>query len=156
MNLGRYDHLIDRDYYRYGGPIRTLADTADVNPDGTPVESPGVMQMPVAPIIVRVDDRPGRRFLDVSLDSNDTYRIVFLKQFRKIAHVDVGPVPQHRRAPGLYAYVVDIPLVAQEAGFDTIFITTLIGDDKSYGVGHLLLDGYGPTAPLLKERVRAR
>jgi hypothetical protein len=92
--------------------------------------------------------------MDVSLDANDTYRIVFLKKYRKIAHVDVGPVPQHRRAPGLATYVVDLPLRAQTAGFDTVFVTTLVGDDKSYGVGHLLLDGYGPTEAVLRERSR--
>ena len=112
--------------------------------------------MPSAPIVVRVDDKPGRRFLDVSLDSNDTYRIVFLKRYEKVAHVDVGPVPQHRRSAGLASYVVDIPLRAQNAGFDTVFVTTLVGDDNAYAVGHLLLDGYGPTEASLRERARGR
>lgn len=156
MNLGAYDDLIDFDHYRYGAVIRTLAETSDVKPDGTPVDAPGVMQMPSAPVVIRVDDRTGRRDLEVSLDSNDTYRIVFLKRYKKVAHVDVGPVPQHRRAPGLASYVVNLPRRAQTSGFDTMLITTLLGDDKSYGVGHLLLDGYGPTGALLRERTRGR
>jgi arabinofuranosyltransferase len=156
MNMGAYDHLIDYDTYRYGAPIRTLADTAEVKPDGTPWDAPGVMRMPSAPVVVRVDDRPGRRFLDVSLDSNDTYRITFLKRYEKVAHVDVGPVPQHRRSPGLASFVVDIPQRAQQAGFDTVFVTTLVGDDNAYAVGHLLLDGHGPTDALLRERARGR
>jgi arabinofuranosyltransferase len=156
MNLGQYDHLIDYDFFRYGGVIRTLADTAEVKPDQTPWNAPGTITMASAPVIVRVDDRPGRRVLDISLDSNDQYRIIFFKQHKKIAHVDVGPVPQHRRQPGLVSYVVDIPQRAVEAGFDTIFVTTLVGEDNAYAVGHLLLDGYAPTAELLKERTRGR
>jgi arabinofuranosyltransferase len=156
MNLGRYDHLINYDFFRYGGVVRTLADVAEVKPDQTPWDAPGTIRMTSAPVIIRVDDKPGRRVLDVSLDSNDTYRIVFLKKYKKIAHVDVGPVPQHRRGPGLASYVVDLPPSAVEVGFDTVFVTTLVGDDNAYAVGHLLLDGYGPTETLLRERTRGR
>jgi hypothetical protein len=28
-------------------------------------------------LVIRVEDRPGRRYLDVSLDSNDEYHILF-------------------------------------------------------------------------------
>lgn len=156
MNLGKYDHLIDYAYFRYGGPARTLAEVAEVKADGTPWDAPGTVRMSSAPAIIRVDDKPGRKVLEVTLDSNDTYRIVFLKRFRKIAHVDVGPVPQHRRQPGLASYVVNIPPGAVDAGFDTIFVTTLVGDDNAYAVGHLLLDGDAPTADLLRERTRGR
>ena len=48
------------------------------------------------------------------------------------------------------------PMITHTAGFDTIFVTTLVGDDNAYAVGHLLLDGYAPTAALLRERTRGR
>lgn len=155
MNLGSYDHLIDFDRYRYGGTIRSLADVADVKAEQTPWDAPGVWPLTVAPIVLRVEDRPGRRHLDVSLDANDQYRVTFLKQFKKIAHVDVGPVPRHRRQPGLASYVVDLPTRAVREGFDTMTVAVIVGDDQTYGMGHLLLDGYGPTDAQLKERVAA-
>jgi len=156
MNLGAFDSLIDFDRYRYGGTIRSLADLAQVKPDETSWEAPGVVNVVQAPLVIRVDDRPGRRYLDVSLDSNDEYRILFLKRYRKIAHLDVGPVPRQRRGPGLASFTVNLPAQATREGFDTILVTVNKGDDKAYAVGHFLLDGYAPTDAELQQRVAAR
>ncbi len=139
MNLGRFDHLIDYPRYRYGAAGRPLAEVAEPKPDQTPLDAPGVIQMPSEPIVLTADGAPGRRTIEVSFDSNDTYRVIFLRQFRKVAHLDFGPIPQHRRAPGLATYKARLPEAAAREGFDTVFVTTLAGDDKAYGMGHLVI-----------------
>lgn len=156
MNVGGYDGLIDYDTYRYGGPIRSLDELSGVKEPGTPWDAPGVFQLAPFPLVVRVEDLTGRRYFDVSLDSNDTYRIHFLKKYRSVAYVDVGPIPRHRRVPGLATYTVDIPQPAVRRGFDTVYVTTLAGDDRAYAVGHLLLDKYPPTGKELLRRVMVR
>jgi arabinofuranosyltransferase len=156
MNLGAFDHLIDFDRYRYGGTIRTLTDMTQVKADQTPWDAPGVVSVVQAPLVIRVEDRPGRRYLDVSLDSNDEYRILFLKQYTRVAHLDVGPIPRQRRGPGLASYTVNLPARATREGFDTITVTTRTGDDRAYSVGHFLLDGYAQTDAELQKRVAAR
>lgn len=156
MNTGGYDGLIDYDAYRYGAPIRSLDELTGVKEPGTPWDAPGVVQLLSWPLVVRVEDLPGRRYLDVSLDSNDIYRIHFLKRYKNVAYIDVGPIPQHRRGPGLATYTVDIPQLAVRKGFDTVLVTTLLGNDKAYAVGHLLLEKYPPTSKELLRRVMVR
>jgi hypothetical protein len=156
MNLGAFDSLIDFDRYRYGGTIRSLADLTQVKADQTSWEAPGVVSLVQGPLVIRVEDRPGRRYLDVSLDSNDEYRILFLKRYKKVAHLDVGPVPRHRRGPGLASFTVTVPARATREGFDTITVAVKTGDDRAYAVGHFLLDGYAQTDPELQQRVAAR
>ena len=55
-----------------------------------------------------------------------------------LSTVELGPIPQYRRAPGLVTYVVDIPPRAEAAGFDILLITPVAGDNH-YAVGHVLL-----------------
>jgi hypothetical protein len=54
--------------------------------------------------------------------------------------LDVGPVPEYRRKPGLVSYTLDIPPGARRRGFDTIVVMPARGQEP-YAVGHLLLEG---------------
>ncbi len=154
MNTGGYDKLVNRDYYRFSGFIRTLEELSDVKAPETPWDAPGntVLKQPLA---VRVEDKAGRRYADVSLDSNDQYVLIFIKRNAAVGRVLVGPIPEHRRKPGLTSYTVDVPAQAERGGFDTILVAPVGGDD-AYSIGHLLLEGTPATDAELLKRVAIR
>jgi arabinofuranosyltransferase len=154
MNTGAYDGLIDRHLYRYAGFTKTLAELSDVKAPETPWDAPGniVLKQPLA---VRMEDRSGRRYADVSLDSNDKYVLVFIKGNTSMGRVELGPIPEYRRKPGLTSYTIDIPPRAARKGFDTVLVAPGSGDE-SYAVGHLLVDGNPATDQELLTRVAQR
>jgi arabinofuranosyltransferase len=154
LNTGASAANVDRRFYRHAGSVAPLDRLATVIADGTPVDAPGVRVVEL-PLAVFVDDQPGRRFLDLSLDSNDRYQLIFLKRGQDVGQIDLGPVPPHRRQPGLATYAPELPPDATRLGFDTIVITPTAGDDPK-GIGHLLLDGYPPTDAELKRRAAVR
>jgi len=154
MNTGGYDKLVNRDYYRFSGFIRNLEELSDVKATETPWDAPGnvVLKQPLA---VHVEDKAGRRYADVSLDSNDQYVLIFIKRNAAVGRVIVGPIPEHRRKPGLTSYTVDVPSRAERGGFDTILVAPAGGDD-AYSIGHLLLEGNPATDAELLKRVAIR
>ena len=137
LQTGKYDRLIDRDFFRYGGSIATLNQLAIRRPDGTPAADPGNHQL-AQPLAVACSGRAGAHRVEISLDSDDKYLLTFLRRGRLLSTVELGPIPQYRRAPGLVTYVVDIPPRAEAAGFDILLITPVAGDNH-YAVGHVLL-----------------
>lgn len=153
VNTGASAAGIDRRFYRYGGAIATLDDVAAVVPDGTFGDAPGVRDL-TQPLAVFVPDQAGRRYIDVSLDSDDSYLLHFVKSNRLVASMTLGPIPQHRRQPGLATYTENLPASATRRGFDTIVIGPLVGEN--YAFGHLLLDGHAPTDAELTRRVTIR
>ena len=86
MNTGRYDRLVDRDFYRFGGFVKTLAEMSDVKAPETPWDAPGNTVL-TQPLAVRVERRPGRRYADVSLDSDDKYALIFVKGNAAVGHL---------------------------------------------------------------------
>lgn len=154
MNTGAYDRLINRDRYRYAEFIKPLGEMSDVKAPGTPWDAPGNVVL-TQPLAVRVEDRPGRRYADVSVDSDDKYVLIFIKGNAAVGRVEIGPVPPHRRERGLASYTVDIPSRAERGGFDTVLVAPAAGDDN-YAVGHLLVEGNPATDAELLKRVGVR
>lgn len=135
LNRGKYDRLIDRTFYRYGS-VAALNELAIRRPDGTLPGDPATRTL-LQPLAVLCGDRAGASRVDIALDSDDLYRLTFIGQGRVRSTVEVGPVPQHRRAPGLVNYTVDIPPRASERGFDILLVTPVAGDNK-FALGHVL------------------
>jgi arabinofuranosyltransferase len=154
MNTGKFDHLIDRPYYRFGGEITRLEDTAWVKPEEATLDVPGSHSFENA-LAVTCEDRRGRRYLDISVSSEDAYKLEFIKKNNLIGVLEFGPIPEHRRRPGLTRYTLDIPARAATGGFDTIVIGFVKGG-TSHALGHLLLDGNPTTDPELLHRVALR
>jgi hypothetical protein len=125
---------------------------AIMTPTGT-ADGPGVRPIDT-PLAIACENRPGRRYLAVALDADDHYLIEFVGNNRVVATLRLGPVPPHRRSPGLATYVENLPAAAQRDGFDTIIIAPASGD--RYRVGHLLLDGETATDAELARLVAAR
>lgn len=154
MNTRQYDRLINKEYYRHGGEMATLDQFAGVRANGTSTEA-GQVRVLKAPLAISVAPRPGRRYLDVSLDSDDRYLLTFLKDGRLLSTLELGPIPPHRRQPGLTNYTADIPARAREQGFDTIVVAPVSGDDR-YALGHLIVEGTPATDWELYRRVSLR
>ena len=117
---------------------------------GTAVEAPGVRQLTL-PLAIFCDARPGRRAFDIALDSNDRYEVLFLRGRGIVGRLELGPVPEHRRKPGMTSYNMDVPPAALADGFDTIIVSPMDGDDR-FAIGHLLLDGEAATQAELDRR----
>ena len=154
MNTRQYDHLINHHYYRHSGSIATLEQLAAVRQPGTPGAAEGnhVLKLPLA---VTLPVRRGRRYADLTLDSDDRYILTFLKNDRTLSQLELGPVPPHRRQPGLAGYTVDVPPRARAQGFDTLVVAPA-GGDEHYALGHLLLEGTPATDWELYRRVAVR
>jgi arabinofuranosyltransferase len=153
MNTGTFDNRIDRRFYKFGGEVTTLEALSDVVPDGSPWNAPGSHPFRTL-LAVPCEDRPGRNVLDISLDSDDRYRLTFIKRNHIVGAVVVDVVPRDKRVPGLASHLVMIPERARRLGFDTIVVIELAGDERR-AVGHLLLDGEASTALELGRRFGA-
>lgn len=136
LNTGKYDRLIDRTFFRYGGSVAALNEFAIRWPDGTPADDPSVRAL-TQPLAILIGDRPGVSHVDIAVDSNDQYILTFLRNGKRLSTAEVGPIPEHRRTPGLVNYSVEIPPRAA-TGFDILLVTPYAGD-KKYALGHVLL-----------------
>jgi arabinofuranosyltransferase len=154
MNTGRFDYLIDAEYSRFNGFLRNLDDVSEVRPDETAWNAPGNVILKGA-LAIRAPNQGGRRFLDVSLDSAHEYALVFVKGNAAVGRVTLGPIPPHRRRPGLASYTVDLPSQAVRRGFDVILVVPG-GREDGYALGHLLLEGNPRTNTELYRRVAVR
>jgi arabinofuranosyltransferase len=154
MNTRQYNHLIDSRYYRHSGSIATLEQLAALRQPGTPGTAEG-NRILTQPLAVTLPVRSGRRYVDVTLDSDDRYLLTFLKNGRLLSTLELGPIPPHRRQPGLATYTVDVPPRARSQGFDTLVVAPVAGDDH-YALGHLLLEGTPATDWELYRRVAVR
>jgi arabinofuranosyltransferase len=154
INRGAYAHFVNRPFYRFGGELTTLDALSQVKDDGTPRDAAGNQKIGIE-LAVTCAVRTGRRYLDLSADSDDLYRLSFVKDNTVVSSAQVGPVPEYRRKPGLVSYRIDIPARARASGFDTIVIMPS-GGDGAFAVGHLLLDGHAATDAELQRRVGER
>ena len=72
-----------------------------------------------------------------------------------VSTLELGPIPEYRRQPGLTDYTVDVPGRARATPFDTIVVATAAGDTHN-AIGHLLLEGNPATDWELYRRVAVR
>jgi arabinofuranosyltransferase len=154
MNLRRYDRDINRQFYRHAGSVASLEQLSAIRSVGSPYDAQGnhVLTQPLA---IQCPPRTGRRYLDVTLDSDDRYLLTFLAKGRTVSTLELGPIPEHRRQPGLTDYTADVPGRARSTAFDTIVVATASGDAHN-AIGHLLLEGNPATDWELYRRVALR
>ena len=154
MNMGKYDHEINAQFYRHAGSVTSLDLLSTIRQAGTPGNADGnrILTLPLA---VSCPPKRGRRYLDITLDSDDRYWVTFLSGSRIVSKLDLGPIPEYRRQPGLTDYTLDIPGRARRDGFDTIVVSPVAGDNH-YAIGHLLIEGNPATDWELYRRVSVR
>ncbi len=130
MNLGQYDHLVDRVAYRYPGrEIPGALLTVHVA-DGVAATDGRVESMTFQGLRVKTGPKSGRS-IDVSLARDAKYAVVFLNGGQELDTVFIEP----KDGSGMYANYFEIPPRAQ-GGFDTLYFKPLSGDGP-YAVGHL-------------------
>ncbi|HYN05972.1 MAG TPA: hypothetical protein VES67_01155 [Vicinamibacterales bacterium] len=115
-----------------------LREVSFVKETGAAADEAGVRRLDL-PLAIICDERPGHQQIDISVDSDDSYAIVFLRQGQNVGRIEILPVPPHRRPAGLVRYPIDLPPGAIARGFDTIVVSAAAGDDPP-ALGHLLVD----------------
>jgi len=154
LNLGAYDNLINARFYHYNGEIAAIEQLASVKTDGTPTDAPGNRSVRRL-LAVGCADRPGRRYLDLSVDPAYSYKVSFVQDNAVLSSVDLGAVPEDQRKPGLARFTLDVPARAVDQGFDTIVIVPQRPDGAS-ALGHVIIEGYPETDAELYQRVETR
>jgi arabinofuranosyltransferase len=137
FNTGRYGHLVRAEAYRYPAPIQVeLGEVSTPKPTGTRWNQPGNIVFRPAGVEVRLRRPSHARMLEVSLDHNDDYELVFVDGSRPITRqaVPAQTTPQG----GLVVRGVEVPAAAVDRGYETVLIRPLRGDN-AYALGHLRL-----------------
>jgi arabinofuranosyltransferase len=147
MNTGKYDDLVDSDFYRYPYDKSVgYAEVSEVKAEGTPWNRQGNVTFTDKGLRIDLGRVLHPRLMEISLDSDDVYFIVYGNGPRKYARQAIPeatkltpanpPKRPLRQSAGLKIYRVEVPGEAAEMGFDELRIMPLAGD-RSYSVGHV-------------------
>ena len=132
LNTGAYNHLIDQAHYREAPPLqRRYSDLVGVAPpdNGTYFGPNGIE--------IDLEGRPLSEQLEISLDNDDEYDIVFLSHDVELGHQRVEP-PEFAQAVGLNVYRVAVPYEVRHAGCERLRIVPVpLANDGSFKVGHI-------------------
>lgn len=136
FNFHAYDHLIDREKCIYP-EVKLVAGAMVTTPraPGAAWNAPGHVQMRDFGAKVLLSEPSHAKEFEISLDNNDFYRVMFLRDGVELARLRLGP----RIAPGgLMIYRETVPPEARDRGFDAVWVLPL-GYDGCYALGHLIL-----------------
>jgi arabinofuranosyltransferase len=133
MNIGSYDHLIDYEAFRYPGLVRRKLSQVRGASLGSR-ESP--MEFTRSGIEISLGEHYLSQTIQIALDQNDDYEIVYLQEDRPIARQRVRRLDTDE--PGLKTHLLNVPAEAARKGYDRIRIFPL-GGDKLYRMGTLRL-----------------
>ncbi len=136
LNLGRYDAWLDA--YRDPPWRRVPLSRVDrpAPPDRTRWDARGTLLMSRNGLTIVLDGLSHAPRLEVSLDRNDDYRLVFLRGEEPVGTALVEKLEVTRR--GLATRSVAIPDKARKQGFDAVRIFPVDGD-FAWSLGHLHL-----------------
>jgi arabinofuranosyltransferase len=132
INTGAYDHLIDHEAYRAAPPlIRRYSEL----PHEKPPEKG--LYFGLNGIEVDLEGRALPDQLEISLDNDDKYDIVFLRGDVELERTSVEP-QEFALAVGLNVYSVNVPYAARQAGCDQLRIVPVpLANDGSFNIGHI-------------------
>lgn len=137
FNFGKYDFLINQDYYHKPGPL--FVDLEDLNKRqkiGAAFLSPGAVRIwRYRPLRIRMGEKSHHRYFSVSLDNNDLYEFKFFKDGKKISKVVIEP--SFLASGGLNTYVLEVGAEAVEQGYDEVWVEGKKGDNW-YSIGHFI------------------
>lgn len=135
LNLGHFDRLLEGSSYG----IRRLSegDVRDPKGEGAGPGTPGVLRIGEGGVEVRLDRAYSSGRLEISLDGNDDYLLVYIRDGDPVAHQYVrARWPDTDGALGLAVHVIDPPPKAR--GFVGVRIYGRRGFGPAY-FGHLRL-----------------
>jgi hypothetical protein len=128
MTIGLYDR-----YLRDMEPLVWTKDQSEV--DVPPKVEREVYVLPLAGMNIRFRPACRARQLHISLDCNDDYLLVFRRDRDPLASTMVQAYDRSRS--GMYAYLVDIPPRAHDAGFNVLSVIPTQGDGW-FAFGHVI------------------
>lgn len=136
LNTGQYEHLIDRDRYRYPYLVRVTPDKVAIpKAAGTARRTRGNTSFYDSGVEIDLGAVVRSAQIEVSLDANDDYQVVYLNGDAVVGQQTVG-------ASGwqsvLAVYELPVPRRAIRRGYERIRIFPLRGDE-TYVLGHLIL-----------------
>lgn len=136
MNTGKYDYLIDFDAYRYPEMEFTdLSTISEPKSNGTRWNHPGNLSFVDSGVEINLEALTHAGWIEISLDSDDDYEIVYFNQRGKLA---AKKIPATYSYEGLVIHRIQVPMKAAEEGYDRVRIFPLQGDSE-YSLGHLIL-----------------
>ena len=134
MNFGFYRPLMQA--YTRSFNRTDLKNLQSEKKAGTPWNAPGNIILPRAGIWVDLPKVQHQTKMQISVDHNDEYLIVYYQKGKNIAEQTLPP--QSESAGGLAVRQVNIPAQAWEKGYDAIRLMPISRDEKS-SLGHLKL-----------------
>jgi len=135
INTGAYDHLLEP----YINPPLLTAEYSEINQpkvEGTPWDQEGNFVIRRSGIRIRFDTTYHNKRLEISVDHNDIYTLLFYRDSTELARQRTKTA----RLPsgGLRVDTLDVPSAAHLAGYDYLEVCAEAGDDR-YSVGHVRL-----------------
>ncbi len=132
LNLSQYDHLLPESSPPPMSISRQDVSTGVIqgsawNGEGTTALDPAGAQIDLGEIVTN-------RKLEIALDHNDDYRLVFVRGATLIDSLIVRAA--NIRGGGMALHLIDVPARAADTGFDAIRVFPSGGDNR-YSVGHL-------------------
>jgi arabinofuranosyltransferase len=139
FNLGVYDDLLHKyltgnNFYSQGEVAYTQINQS--KPAGTPWNEPGNLII-TSKVTVRMDRVYHPKAVEIGLDNNDTYRLVYFLDDKAVGNQIVSP---SNRQPGLETYQFSISPPTQQEGINRIVVIPEEGDN-SYSLGFIILVG---------------
>jgi arabinofuranosyltransferase len=132
-NLGRYNHLIDFKAYRYPTMIhRNLADLEFSEKKASTEGKESYLVITDCGIQINLGKIIHSQGMEISLDSDDDYLIVYSKNKIEIAsqRIKAALIPRS----GLHCYAIKVPDKAVKKGYNELIILPVRGDGQ-YAVG---------------------
>lgn len=133
-NIGKYNQLLNSPSSLM---YVTLGSLTAPKSEGSPWNSPDNIQFHDSGIEINLENLYHSNSIEVSLDHNDTYKIIYLINN---SEVDNGVIEGNKFSikEGLAVYSVEVPSRAQANGFNSIKIIPMQGDGM-YSIGHIKL-----------------
>ncbi len=131
--LFKVSHRLDEDFKNFVPLVTYLGSSLEKpKPAGSPWNAKGNVKLFAFGAAIDFGGPVQARVLEISLDGDDRYRLVFQHQGRKLAELDVLPTGKE----GLVVHRLKLPPEAE--GFDRLLVIPS-GGDQRYGLGHLSL-----------------
>lgn len=134
MNTGKYNTLI-KAYLNHVEYV-SLSVVNKPKKEGVPCNLIGNVVFLRNGILIDLEKQYHAKSIEISLDHNDTYQIIYYHQGLSVAAQTIPAHPLPRG--GLVVHLVNVSQEAAKKGYDKIMILPLQGDD-AYGIGHIRL-----------------
>ncbi len=140
MNTGQYDHLVNREAYRYPGQVQVSQEEAgSVLAEGTPCRQGVVPSMTGSGAVVSLSGGLRGEWMQIGLQHDDRFQAVFLRGTQEVATLTI-PTARLPEPGGISRRILPVPERAVNAGVDRVMILPLSGEEP-YCLGYLQFPG---------------